>query len=86
MCDRVHPDAVVLFTDFDLPDNLLRQVRFEYLKGTLANALFTKFALDGHSEEQRMFVYDAEGRLTDMFGFDEDGSPLDSQQLYPRVS
>jgi hypothetical protein len=83
--DRVGPDSVILFTDFDLQDNLLRQVRFEHLKGTLANALFTKFALDGRIEEQRVFVYDAEGGVIDMFGFDEDGNPLENQQLYSQV-
>jgi hypothetical protein len=74
--DRVGPDAVVLFTDFDLQNRLLRQVRFEHLRGTLANALFTRFGIDGQIEEQTVFLYDSEGRVTDSYGFDEKGRPL----------
>jgi hypothetical protein len=63
MCvDRTGPDSVILFTDFDLQDNLLRQVRFEHLKGTLAKALFTEFALDGRIEEQGVCVRRGRGR------------------------
>jgi hypothetical protein len=78
MCvDRIGPDSVVLSSEFDMHNRLLRQVRFEHLHGCLANSVFTKFALNGRIEEQWVFLYDAEGRVTEQFGFDEAGEPLD---------
>lgn len=80
MCvDRVGPDSVVLSSEFDMHNRLLRQVRFEHLHGHLANSVFTKFALNGRVEEQWVFLYDGEGRVTEQFGFDEEGKPLDHQ-------
>jgi hypothetical protein len=80
MCvDRVGPDAVVLSSEFDIHNRLLRQVRFEHLNGQLANSVFTKFALEGRIEEQWVFLYDAQGCVTEAFGFDEEGNPLENQ-------
>jgi hypothetical protein len=74
--DHVGPDAVLLFTEFDMHDRLLKQVRFEHLRGMLANALFTRFGPGGKVEEQWVFLYDEKGNVTDYFGFDEDGRAL----------
>ncbi len=80
MCvDRVGPDSVVLSSEFDMHNRLLRQVRFEHLQGHLANSVFTRFASNGRVEEQWVFLYDAEGCVTEQFGFDEEGKPLDQQ-------
>jgi len=80
MCvDRMGSDAVVLSSEFDTHNRLLRQVRFEHLQGQLANAVFTKFALSGRVQEQWVFLYDVQGRVTDTFGFDEAGDPLEQQ-------
>ena len=76
--DHVGPDAVVLSSEFDLHNKLLRQVRFEHLNGTLANSVFTEFKQDGHIAEQWVFLYDGEGQVTATYGFDEAGDPLDA--------
>jgi hypothetical protein len=81
--DHVGPDTVLLFTEFDMHDRLLNQVRFEHLKGMLANALFTRFGPNGRVEEQWVFLYDENGRVTDQFGFDEQGRPLDWERRLP---
>jgi hypothetical protein len=87
MCvDRVGPDSVVLSSEFDTHNRLLRQVRFEHLCGQLANAVFTTFALNGRVEEQWVFLYDSVGRVTETFGFDEEGNPLENQQPYSFAS
>ena len=75
--DHTGPDAVVLSTEFDLHDRLLRQVRYEHHDGTLANSVFTEFARDGRIAEQWVFVYGRDGQVTDTYGFDEEGRPLE---------
>ena len=78
MCvDRMGPDSVVLSSEFDMHNRLLRQVRFEHLHGHLANSVFTRFAPSGRVEEQWVFIYDEQGSVTEQFGFDEEGKPLD---------
>ncbi len=77
--DHVGPDAVVLSSEFDLQNRLLRQVRFEHLQGTLANSVFTEFTREGRIAEQWVFLYDKDGGVTETFGFDEEGCPLDRQ-------
>ena len=74
--DHLGPDAVVLSSEFDLEDRLLRQVRFEHLHGVLANSVFTEFRRDGKIAEQWVFLYDPEGQVAETYGFDEEGRPL----------
>jgi hypothetical protein len=75
--DQVGPDSVLLFTEFDMHDRLLHQVRFEHLRGTLANALFTQFGPNASIEEQWVLLYDSNGNMTDIYGFDAAGNPLE---------
>ena len=75
--DQVGPNAVLLFTEFDMHDRLLHQVRFEHLCGRVANALFTQFGPDASIEEQWVLLYDSNGNMTDIYGFDAAGNPLE---------
>jgi hypothetical protein len=81
--DHSGPDAVVLSSEFDLHNKLLRQVRFEHLNGVLANSVFTEFMADGHIAEQWVFLYDREGQIAETYGFDEEGRPLEMQVEQP---
>ncbi len=78
--DQVGSDAVLLFTDFDLNDRLLKQVRFEHLDGRLANALYTRFGDNGNIEEQWVFLYDASGKITETYGFDDEGNLVEQER------
>jgi hypothetical protein len=84
--DHVGPDAVVLSSEFDLQNRLLRQVRFEHLKGLLANSVFTEFTREGRIAEQWVLLYDKEGSVTETYGFDEAGNPLDHQPVQSMAS
>lgn len=75
--DHIGPEAVVLSSEFDLQDRLLRQVRYEHLNGALSNSVFTEFSRDGHIAAQWVFLYDREGRVSDTYGFDEEGNPFE---------
>ena len=81
--DHVGPDAVVLSSEFDLHNKLLRQVRFEHLNGLLANSVYTEFTREGKIAEQWVLLYDRDGQVTDTYGFDEEGHPLEMQVKQP---
>jgi hypothetical protein len=78
MCvDQEGPEPVLLVTEFDPSDRVLKQVRYEHEHGRLANALFTGFGLDGSVKEQWILLYDDNGNVANSFGFDEQGRPLE---------
>jgi hypothetical protein len=77
--ERTGLDAVILSSEFDLYDRLLRQVRFEHLNGKLAHSAYTEFSSTGAIAEQWVLLYDTNGRVTDTFGFDADGRPIESE-------
>lgn len=83
--ERTGPDAVILSSEFDLHDRLLRQVRFEHMNGSLVHSAYTEFSSTGAIAEQWVLLYDTHGRVTETFGFDSEGRPLESekQELFP---
>jgi hypothetical protein len=83
--ERAGPDAVILASEFDLRDQLVRQVRFEHLNGNLAHSAYTEFSSTGSVAEQWVLLYDSSGRVTQTFGFDAEGHPIESE-TYKLVS
>jgi hypothetical protein len=75
--DKIGPDAGVLFSEFDLQGRLLYQVRFDHLERERVYALFSQFGPNGEIQEQWVLLIDESGRVTQTFGFDEQGRPLE---------
>ena len=77
--ERTGPEAIIVCSEFDPQNRLLREVRFEHSGGKLTQSIYTEFAADGRLTERWVLLHDARGRVTHTYGFDAEGNPLEPE-------